>query len=104
MHLIDGGIGQNMEITVKILEQEYKLAVKNPDEEELYRKAAESVNGKYAYYNQKFLGRPATDILSFVAFNVCLTNLKSAKAVEALNREVAGLHEEIEAYLADKEK
>ena len=44
-------------ITVKIAGRDYCLKVKNADEEELYRLAADSVNRKIDLYRKKFVGR-----------------------------------------------
>ena len=86
-------------ITVKIAGRDYCL--KNADEEELYRLAADSVNRKIDLYRKKFVGRQETDILSFVAFNVCLANIRSVREYERLGKEAEEMHRQIESYLED---
>ena len=88
-------------ITVKIAGRDYCLKVKNADEEELYRLAADSVNRKIDLYRKKFVGRQETDILSFVAFNVCLANIRSVRKYERLGKEAEEMHRQIESYLED---
>ena len=88
-------------ITVKIARRDYCLKVKNADEEELYRLAADSVNRKIDLYRKKFVGRQETDILSFVAFNVCLANIRSVREYERLGKEAEEMHRQIESYLED---
>ena len=88
-------------ITVKIAGRDSSLKVKNADEEELYRLAADSVNRKIDLYRKKFVGRQETDILSFVAFNVCLANIRSVREYERLGKEAEEMHRQIESYLED---
>ncbi|MCQ2115447.1 MAG: cell division protein ZapA [Bacteroidales bacterium] len=97
-------MSEQRNITVKISGREYSLVVRSEEEEEYYRLAADSVNKKIALYQQRFLGKPETDILSFVAFNVCVANVKNAKMLEKMNQEATGLHDEISKYLDDIEK
>lgn len=91
-------------ITVRIAGREYRLMVKSADEEELYRNAADLVNRKLASYQKKFLGKPEGDILSFVAFNVCLTNLRAGLEFKRIEEETGELHRQLEGYLADMEQ
>lgn len=88
-------------ITVKIAGRDYCLKVKNADEEELYRLAADSVNRKIDLYQKKFIGRAETDILSFVAFNVCLANIRNGREYEKTGKEAEELHRQLENYLTD---
>lgn len=95
---------QERSITVKIAGTEYCLKVKSAEEEELYRLAADSVNKRVQTYQQRFLGKPETDIIAFTAFSVCLSNVKSVRAMEAMNKEIEKLHGEIESYLGNIEE
>ena len=88
-----------LNIKVSIAGREYCLKVSSPEEEENYRAAADSVNKCIELYQKKFLGKPETDILAFVAFNVCLANLKRKKAAEAAAAETSALEEEFGKYL-----
>ena len=75
--------------------------VKIEDEVELYGLVADSVNRKIDLYRKKFVGRQETDILSFVAFNVCLANIRSVREYERLGKEAEEMHRQIESYLED---
>ncbi len=97
-------MSEQRNITVKISDREYTLVVKSAEDEENYRLAAAAVNKRIAQYQQKFVGKPETDILSFVAFNVSVVNVRNAKLMEKLNQEVSGLHDEVSKYLDDIEE
>ena len=84
-------------ITIKIAGRSYPLKVNSPEHEEVIRKAADDINRMLEAYQNKFPEKPMVEILSFVALNVCMSNvtlnrqLKDMTAGEdALARELAG--------------
>ena len=89
----------DQKIKIKIADQEYNLKAATPEQEEMIRKAADSVNKKIAAYMNKFSGRNLTDILSFVALNETINSLTIQKSLDAVSQEAATLLEDTSSYL-----
>lgn len=86
-------------ITIKIAEKEYTLKAATPEQEELIRKAAASVNKKLAAYANKFVSRPQSDLVAFVALNESIGSFTLQKKIESLNEEVSALQDATDSYL-----
>ncbi|MBQ9185934.1 MAG: cell division protein ZapA [Bacteroidales bacterium] len=86
-------------ITIKINEKDYTLKATSPEQEELIRKAARSVNKKIDAYKGKFANRQAVDILAFVALNESISALSFQKKLNSLSEEAASLKEATDSYL-----
>lgn len=86
-------------ITIKIADKEYVLKATSPEQEELIRKAASSVNKKLAAYANKFASRPLSDLVAFVALNESINSLAIQKKLDSLSEEAASLKEATDAYL-----
>ena len=91
-------------IKIKIAEKTYPLKVNSPEHEEVTRKAADDINRKINYYLEKFPGKSMVEILSFVALNVCMTNIGLQKQLNEMNMEVNGLCGELQGYLENIDK
>ena len=91
-------------IKIKITGREYPLKVNSQDHEEVVRKAAEDINKITAIYQDKFPGKSLVEILSFVALNVCTSNITLNRQIREIRSGEENLAKELEGYLANIEK
>ena len=86
-------------INIKIAGRPYNLTATSPEHEEVIRKAAEDVNRKIAQYQEKFPKTGMSDIMAFMALNVCMNNIVLQKQISQMNAETETLAGELESYL-----
>ncbi len=86
-------------ITIRIGGNEYNLKAKSQEDEEVIRKAADSIGKKINAYNNKFPGRDMIDILSFVALNESINSINLKKALDSFNEEAESLLKDSTSYL-----
>ena len=91
-------------IKIKIAGREYPLKVNSQDHEEVVRKAAEDINKITSIYQDKFPGKSLVEILSFVALNVCTSNITLNRQMKDLVDGEALLAKELEGYLENIDK
>ena len=91
-------------INIKIAGRPYNLSATSAEHEEIIRKAAEDVNKKIAQYQEKFPNKGMTEILSFMALNVCMNNILLQKQLKGMKDAEDALASELERYLEDIEK
>ena len=91
-------------ISIRIAERTYTLKVSSPEHEEVIRKAADDINRKITLYQEKFSDKGILEILSFVALNVCMTNINLQKQIKEMSDAEAGLAKELESYLDNIDK
>jgi len=91
-------------INIKIAGRAYNLLATSPEQEEVIRKAAEDINTKIAHYQEKFPSKGMTEIMSFMALNVCMNNIvlqKKVKDMKEAEEDLAGM---LESYLENIDK
>jgi cell division protein ZapA (FtsZ GTPase activity inhibitor) len=86
-------------IKIKIAGRPYNLTATSPEHEEVIRKAADDVNRKIAQYQEKFPSTGMSDIMSFMALNVCMSNIILQKQLNQMKGAEDALAEELESYL-----
>ena len=89
-------------INIKIFEQQEALRLRIPREkEEVYRKAADSINTAIKEYRKKFQVTSLENILSMVALNFAVTSLTTAnnKDMDPLLEQLQSIDAELKAYL-----
>jgi len=86
-------------ITVRISGREYCLRASSPENEEVIRKAVSIINQKIQNYQKNFAGKSELDLLTFVALNECISNVKNGMKNETDQEEVRKLSASLEAYL-----
>ena len=91
-------------ITVKIAGRPYVLNASSQEHEEKIRASAEDINRKVNAYLDKFPGKSIVDILSFVALNVCMSNLTLQEQILNLSNEENVLADELAGYLENIDK
>ena len=91
-------------INIKIAGRPYNLTATSPEHEEVIRKAAEDVNRKIAQYQEKFPKTGMSDIMSFMALNVCMNNIILQKQLKEIKGAEEALAEELEGYLENIDK
>ena len=91
-------------IKIKIAGRPYNLTATSPEHEEVIRKAADEVNRKIAQYQEKFPNTGMSDIMSFMALNVCMSNIILQKQLNQMKGAEDALAEELESYLENIDK
>ena len=91
-------------ITIKIAGRPYNLTAASPEHEEVIRKAAEDVNRKIAQYQEKFPKTGLSDIMAFMALNVCMNSIVLQKQVNQMKAAEETLAGELESYLENIDK
>ena len=86
-------------ITISISGKKYELTANTPDEEEIYRMAAVSVNQMLSSYTDKFPGKELSELLSFVALNESIGKLSLMRKLDAVGKEVETLEKQTDTYL-----
>ena len=91
-------------INIKIAGRPYNLTATSPEHEEVIRKAAEDVNRKIAQYQEKFPKTGMSDIMTFMALNVCMNNSVLQKQISQIKTAEETLAGELESYLENIDK
>lgn len=91
-------------ISIRIADRTYPMKVNSPEDEELIRKAAETVNGKIERYNAKYPGKGLADVLLFVALNLCKSQLVLQKQLDRMLQGEESLARELDGYLDNIDK
>ena len=86
-------------INIKIAGRPYNLTATSHEHEEVIRKAADEVNSKIAQYQAKFPNKGTTEILSFMALNVCMNNIVLQMQLKGIKDAEDSLTKELERYL-----
>ena len=91
-------------ITIKIAGRPYDLTATSEEHEEVIRMAANDVNRKISQYQEKFPNKGMTEIMSFMALNVCMNNIVLNKHLKDMQEAEGKLAMELERYLEDTDK
>ncbi len=86
-------------INVTILSRSFNLKATSERHEQLIRVAVESLNKMAKQYSQNYPDSDESDILRFLALNVCLKNLNYKEEILRLQSEAETLEREISGYL-----
>lgn len=86
-------------ITININGNRYELTAHSPEEEEIFRKAAASVNNMLSNYTKRFADKDISQLLSFVALNESIGRLSLARKLEALEADTDRLEKQLFTYL-----
>ena len=86
-------------INVTILARPFNLKATSERHEQLIRVAVESLNKMAKQYSQNYPDSDESDILRFLALNVCLKNLNYNDEIRRLQSEAETLEMEISGYL-----
>ena len=91
-------------INIKIADRPYRLTATSPEHEEIIRKAADEVNRKIGQYQEKFPSKGLTEIMSFMALNVCMGNIVLQKQIAGMKADEERLAEMLDGYLENIDK
>ena len=86
-------------VNITIAGRPYSLTATSPEHEGVIRKAAEELNARIAQYQEKFPTKGMTEILSFLALNICMNNIVLQKQVKGMKNAEEILTKELERYL-----
>lgn len=94
----------DQKISIKIAGRVYNLTASSPEQEELYRLAAEVINKRFNAYTLSHPGKTAADLLSLVALNETVVRLGLQKEMERFKEAEKTLQRDLEHYLKDQEQ
>ncbi|MDD6253893.1 MAG: cell division protein ZapA [Candidatus Cryptobacteroides sp.] len=89
----------SQKMSIAIGGKKYTLTADSPEQENAYRAAAYSVNKMLSVYTAKFPGKDMDEILSFVALNEGIGAIMMKKKLEAVEKELQTLKNQIDTYL-----
>ncbi len=90
-------IARNINIT--ILSRRFNLKATSERHEQIIRIAADSLNRMAEQYSKNYPDSDESDIMRFVALNVCMKNLNYKDEIRRLQTETETLEREISGYL-----
>lgn len=91
-------------INIKIAGRPYNITANSAEHEEVIRKAADDINKKISQYQEKFPNKSQTEILSFMALNVSMSNIVLQKQIAGMKDAEGNLAKELERYLENIDK
>ena len=91
----------SQKISIKIAGRFYNLMASSPEQEEVYRLAADAINKRLASYTQKNPDKTLTDLMSMVALNETVYRIGLQKEMEQQEQEKGSLEKDLERYLSD---
>ena len=94
----------NQKISIKIAERMFNLTAKDPEQEEVIRLAAESINRHLETYSRSYPGKTMQELLSIVALNECASRISLQREKAAHEAEAGQLVKDMANYLAQMEK
>ena len=94
----------NQKISIKIAERMFNLTAKDPEQEEVIRLAAESINRHLETYSRSYPGKTMQELLSIVALNECASRITLQREKAAQEAEAGQLVKDMANYLAQMEK
>ena len=94
----------SISVNITIAGRPYSLTATSAEHEGVIRKAAEELNARIAQYQDKFPTKGMTEILSFLALNICMNNLVLQKQMKGMKSAEEILAKELERYLDNIDK
>ena len=91
-------------ISMKIAGRTFNLTASTPEQEEVLRLAADSINKRYNAYTRDYPGKTAADMLSMVALSETSSRIEMQKELEKLRQSESNLEKDLEQYLKDIEQ
>ncbi|MBR1570689.1 MAG: cell division protein ZapA [Bacteroidales bacterium] len=91
----------DQKISIKIAGRTYNLMASSPEQEEVYRLAAEAINKRLAAYTRKNPDKTIMDLMSLVALNETVYRIGLQKELERNEKEKGELERDLDRYLQD---
>ena len=91
-------------ISIKIAERTFNLTAASPEQEEVIRLAAETINRQLETHLRKYPGKSRSDLMPMIALNECYRRISLQRMADARDEEVKALGSELENYLKDNVK
>ncbi len=91
----------DQKISIKIAGRVFNLTASSPEMEELYRRAVDAINARFAAFSRSHPGRSALDILSLVALNETVIRLGMQRDIDQYKNAEKQLEKDLENYLKD---
>ena len=93
----------DQKISIKIAGRTYNLMATSPEQEEVYRLAAEAINKRLAADTRKNPDKTVMDLMSLVALNETVIRIDLQKETEAAEAARAQLERDLDRYLQDNQ-
>ncbi len=94
----------DQKISLKIAGRAYNLTVSTPEMEQLYRRAADNINNRFAKYTKEHPGKNIQDLLSMVALSETVLRLGIQKELETSKSDELQLEQDLARYLKETGK
>ena len=91
-------------ISIKIAGRTYNLTATSPEQEALYRTAAETINRRMAAFTQNHPGKTPADLMTFVALTETVIRLGLQKDIDQFRQQETALERDLARYLKDSGK
>ena len=93
----------DQKISIKIAGRIFNLTAATPEQEELYRQAADAINNRFAAFTRSHPGRTVNDLMSLVALNETVLRLSMQKEIDRHKEAEKLLETDLERYLKDNQ-
>ena len=93
----------DQKISIKIAGRIFNLTAATPEQEELYRQAADAINNRFAAFTRSHPGRTVNDLMSLVALNETVLRLSMQKELDQHKEAEKLLETDLERYLKDNQ-
>ena len=93
----------DQKISIKIAGRIFNLTAATPEQEELYRQAADAINNRFAAFTRSHPGRTVNDLMSLVALNETVLRLSMQKELDHRKEAEKQLEADLDRYLKDNQ-
>lgn len=99
MHLLSGGSVMAQKISIKIASRTFNLTANSPEQEEVYRLAAESIEKRYNAFLRSNPGQSAQDLMSMVALTETVVRINLQREMDQFKEAEKVLEQDLAGYL-----
>ncbi len=86
-------------ISVKIVDRTFSLTAASPEQERVFRMAADSVTRRYQDLAQRFVGKQPVELMAMVALNESIGRIDAQSESRQAREDVSVISKELGQYL-----
>ncbi len=86
-------------ISVKIVDRTFSLTAASPEQERVFRMAADSVTRRYQDLAQRFVGKQPVELMAMVALNESIGRIDAQSESRQAREDVSAISKELGQYL-----
>ena len=86
-------------ISVKIVDRTFSLTAASPEQERVFRMAADSVTRRYQDLAQRFVGKQPVELMAMVALNESIGRIDAQSESRQAREDVSTISKELGQYL-----